>query len=201
MAVSQPARDDVRVEGIAEWMERRRREVAARRREVELAGRAEWVAAGPGQASWPTARTQVQPVAYQPSQGARSATPAPTARPRTVQEDEMTRLRREQASFKEVVREESRRNSWMAIPALAPLAVPILAEGGRPAHWSARRAPVQSIAAELPAAGTHFGAQAASGSSRSGSKAVNQASGGGRRECNTQGSSRTVRPRLWRSGE
>jgi hypothetical protein len=41
----------------------------------------------------------------------------------------MTRLRREQASFKEVVREESRRNSWMAIPALAPLAVPILAEG------------------------------------------------------------------------
>jgi len=129
MAVSQPARDDVRVEGIAEWMERRRREVAARRREVELAGRAEWVAAGPGQASWPTARTQVQPVAYQPSQGARSATPAPTARPRTVQEDEMTRLRREQAAFKEIVREESSRNIWMAIPALAPLAVPLLSEG------------------------------------------------------------------------
>jgi hypothetical protein len=42
----------------------------------------------------------------------------------------MIRLRREQAAFKDVVREESSRNWWMAIPALAPMAVPLLAEGG-----------------------------------------------------------------------
>lgn len=41
----------------------------------------------------------------------------------------MTKLRREQAAFKAVVREESGRNWWMAIPALAPMAVPLLAEG------------------------------------------------------------------------
>jgi len=153
MAVSQPARDDVRVEGIAEWMERRRREVAARRREVELAGRAAWVAAGSGQASWPTARTQVRPLAHQPTPGAGRTTPAPTVRPRTVQEDEMTRLRREQAAFKEIVREESSRNIWMAIPALAPLAVPLLSEGaallaGRLAAPQISRSPINLLQQE-----------------------------------------------------
>lgn len=40
MAGFQPARDGVRAESIAEWMDRRRREVAARNLETELAGRA-----------------------------------------------------------------------------------------------------------------------------------------------------------------
>ena len=46
MAGFQPARDDVRAEGMAEWMERRRREVAARGPEAEFAGRAAWAAGG-----------------------------------------------------------------------------------------------------------------------------------------------------------
>lgn len=58
-----------------------------------------------------------------------TAAPVATAGPRPTQEDEMSKLRREQAAFKDIVREESRRNSWMAIPALAPMAVPLLAEG------------------------------------------------------------------------
>jgi hypothetical protein len=174
MAGFQPARDDVRAEGMAEWMERRRHEVAARGPEAELAGRAAWAAGGtagerpyaprPGDVvtlgartmqqgrgaeraypvvgsstfSRPPARTpmsstpaqaQVRPVAYRPTSTAGSATPAATAAPRPTQEDEMTKLRRDQAAFKDVVREESGRNWWMAIPALAPLAVPLLAEG------------------------------------------------------------------------
>lgn len=46
MAGLQPARDDVRAEGIVECMERRRRQVAARGPEAELAGRAAWAAGG-----------------------------------------------------------------------------------------------------------------------------------------------------------
>ena len=174
MALYQPARDDVRLESIAEWMERRRREVAARGPDAEPAGRAAWaagglngeplyapsqcdvvalgarvllkdhgaervdpvggcsnldIATGPGQTNWPPARTQIRPLAYQPNPISGRTSPSETARPSALQDDEMTRLRREQTAFKEVVREESRRNSWMAIPALAPLAVPIFAEG------------------------------------------------------------------------
>lgn len=44
MAGLQPARDTSRAESIAEWMERRSREVAARGPEAELAGRAAWAA-------------------------------------------------------------------------------------------------------------------------------------------------------------
>lgn len=169
----QSARDDVRAEGIAEWMERRRREVAARGPDAELAGRAAWAVAGiagelpyaPRPADvvtlgartmqrgrgaersdpvasgsrfkspsartptgWTPAQAQVRPVTYRPT-SAGSATPLATAATRPTQEDEMTRLRREQAAFKDVVREESGRNWWMAIPALAPMAVPLLAEG------------------------------------------------------------------------
>lgn len=174
MAGFQSAREDVRAEGIAEWMERRRREVAARGSDAEIAGRAAWAAGGivgelpyaprpgdvvtlgartmqrgrgaersypvasssnvnatPGQR--PTSRTpaqaQVRPVAYRPIPTAGSATPLETPAPRPTQEDGMTKLRREQAAFKDVVREESGRNWWMAIPALAPMAVPLLAEG------------------------------------------------------------------------
>lgn len=175
MAGFQSAREGVRAEGIAEWMERRRREVAARGPDAELAGRAAWAAGGiagelpyaprPGDVlalgaltmrqgrgsergypvaggstfrpvagrtptSWTPAQTQVRSVAYQPTSTAGRPTPPPArAAPRPTQEDEMTKLRREQAAFKDVVREESGRNWWMAIPALAPMAVPLLAEG------------------------------------------------------------------------
>lgn len=76
---------------------------------------------------------------------------APTPRP--TQEDEMAKLRREQAAFKEVVREESRRNSWMAIPALAPMLVPLLAEGaalltGRLAASQLNRVPLNLLSRE-----------------------------------------------------
>lgn len=46
MAGLQPARDDVRGEGIVEWMGRRRRDLAARGPEAELAGRAAWAGYG-----------------------------------------------------------------------------------------------------------------------------------------------------------
>jgi hypothetical protein len=49
--------------------------------------------------------------------------------PAANENHDLEELRREQAAFKDVVRAESRRNSWMAIPALAPIAVPLLAEG------------------------------------------------------------------------
>lgn len=175
MAGFQSAREDVRAEGIAEWMERRHREVAARGPDAELAGRAAWAAGGiagelpyaprPGDVvalgaltmrqgrgsergypvaggstfrpvagrtptSWTPAQTPVRSVAYQPTSTAGRPTPTPArAAPRPTQEDEMAKLRREQAAFKDVVREESGRNWWMAIPALAPMAVPLLAEG------------------------------------------------------------------------
>lgn len=79
--------------------------------------------------NWTSAQAQAKPMAYRSTSTARSATPAAAAAPRPTQEDEMAKLRREQAAFKEVVREESGRNWWMAIPALAPVAVPLLAEG------------------------------------------------------------------------
>ena len=174
MAGLQPARDDVRAEGIVEWMERRLRQVAARGPEGELAGRAAWAAGGvagelpyaprPSDVvslgartvqlgrgaergypvadgstfsaasgrtpmSWTSAQAQVRPSLIGSTSTARPMAPAAAAGPRPTQEDEMAKLRREQAAFKEVVREESRRNSWMAIPALAPMAVPLLAEG------------------------------------------------------------------------
>lgn len=75
------------------------------------------------------AQAHVRSVAYQPTSTGGAARPPATAAPRSTREDEMTKLRREQAAFKDVVREESGRNWWMAIPALAPMAVPLLAEG------------------------------------------------------------------------
>jgi len=57
----------------------------------------------------------MRPVAYRPTSTAASVA---TTVPQPTQEDEMAKLRRERAAFKEVVREESRRNGWMASPAL-----------------------------------------------------------------------------------
>lgn len=177
MAGLQLARDDVRAEGIAEWMERRRREVAGRGPEAELAGRAAWAGGGilgefpyaprpsdvvtlgarsiqqgrgaersyavAGSSTfrrasnmeptgWTPAPAKVRSVGYQPTATATAGprTPNAGAAPRPTPEDEMIKLRREQAAFKDVAREESSRNRWMAIPALAPMAVPLLAEGG-----------------------------------------------------------------------
>lgn len=193
MAGFQSARDDVRAEGIAEWMARRHGEVAARGPEAEFAGRAAWAAGGvtgelpyaprpadvvtlgarsqrgrgregayavaDGSASstalgrrstsGTSARGQVA-VAYRPTS---AAGPAAPGAPRPTPEDEMTKLRREQAALKDVVREESRRNSWMAIPALAPIAVPLLAEGaalltGRLAASQLNRAPLNLLGRE-----------------------------------------------------
>lgn len=189
----------VRAEGIVEWMERRRRQVAAWGPEAELADRAAWAAGGvagelpyaprPSDVvslgartvqlgrgaersypvansstfsaasgrtpmSWTSARAQVRPVTYRPTSTAGPmAPPAAAAGPRPTQEDEMAKLRREQAAFKEVVREESRRNRWMAIPALAPMAVPLLAEGaalltGRLAASQLSRAPLNLLGRE-----------------------------------------------------
>lgn len=193
----QTVRDDLRSEGIAEWMERRRREVAARGSEAEFAGRATWAGGGADSelpyaprpsdvvtlgartlqqgrsrelsypvasgftfrteadrpsASWTSARTPVRPVAYRPASATGSMGTA-TARPRPIQQDDMAKLRAEQAVFKDVVREESRRNSWMAIPALAPMAVPLLAEGaalltGRAAASQLTRAPLNLVGRE-----------------------------------------------------
>lgn len=197
MAGFQPASNDVRAEGIVKWMERRRREVAARGPDAELAGRAEWetgivagelpfaprpadvvtlgvratqrgrgeersspvAAASPTSAStsnwtpmrWTTAQPQAQPMAYRSASTAGVAAPATT---RPSHEDEMAKLRCKQAVFKDVVREESRRNSWMAIPALAPVAAVLLAEGAgllasRVAVSQLNRAPLNLLGREL----------------------------------------------------
>jgi hypothetical protein len=196
MAGLQPARDVVRAESIAEWMERRRREVAARGPEAELAGRAAWAAGGfsgelphaprprdvvtlgtrtlqqgrgsvhgypavnpfaatPDRMRRPVsgAQTRARPVAYRPTSTATPHAQVAGAAQQPTREDPMAKLRREQAAFKEVVGEESRRNSWMAIPVLAPLAVPLLAEGagllaGRLAASQLRRAPLNILGRE-----------------------------------------------------
>ena len=198
MAGLQPVRDDARAEGIADSMERRRREVAARSPEAEFAGRAAWAdgavagelpyaprpsdvvtlgartlqrglvlghndpdangstfsaMSGRPPASWGSVRTPVRPVAYRLASTAVPVAPAAPARPRPTQEDDMAKLRRDQAAFKDVVREESRRNSWMAILALAPIAVPLLAEGaalltGRLAASQLSRAPLNLLGRE-----------------------------------------------------
>jgi len=190
--------DNAPTEDIAGWMERRRREVAARSPEAEFAGRAAWAngavagelpyaprpsdvmtlgaralqrSVGPGRndpvaskstlsatsghspASWRSVRTPVRPVAYRSASAGVPLVPATTARQRPTEDDEMTKLRREQAAFRDVVREESRRNSWMAIPALAPMAIPLLAEGaalltGRLAASQLNRAPLNLLARE-----------------------------------------------------
>lgn len=100
-------------EAIKDWMEQRRRDVAA---------------------SWRSPaeilpyQHPIQPITlpWTPDLGA----PARTAHQPPLQDHELVDLRREQAAFRDVVRAESLRNSWMAIPALAPTAVPLLAEGG-----------------------------------------------------------------------
>ncbi|WP_332771514.1 hypothetical protein [Phenylobacterium sp.] len=62
--------------------------------------------------------------------GVRRAEPAQAARPA----DNLTDLRREQEAFRKVVHAESQKNSWMAIPALAPAAVILAAEGAAAAR-------------------------------------------------------------------
>ena len=74
--------------------------------------------------------------------GVRRAAPAQAARPA----DGLTELRREQEAFRKVVHAESQKNSWMAIPALAPAAVILAAEGAgalalRPLVREARKIP------------------------------------------------------------
>ena len=57
--------------------------------------------------------------------GVRRAESAQGARPA----DDLTELRREQEAFRKVVHAESEKNSWMAVPALAPAAVIMGVEG------------------------------------------------------------------------
>lgn len=53
-----------------------------------------------------------------------------TVAPRqSVSSENLTGLRRQQAAFREEVLEESKKNSWMAVPALAPAAVVVGLEG------------------------------------------------------------------------
>lgn len=99
-------------EGIKTWMEQRQRDVAASwRSPAEIL----------------SYQRPIQPIAlpWTPDHGA----PARIAHQPPLQDHELVELRREQAAFQDVVRTESLRNSWMAVPALAPIAVPLLAEG------------------------------------------------------------------------
>lgn len=99
-------------EAIKDWMEQRRRDIAASwRSPAEILSN----------------QRPIQPIALPRTPD--PVAPARTARQPSLQDHELVKLRREQAAFKEVVRAESLRNSWMAVPALAPIAVPILAEG------------------------------------------------------------------------
>jgi len=67
---------------------------------------------------------------------------------------EMADLRRRQAAFDRARREESRRNSWMAVPALAPAAAIAALEGGAILAAGAVRAAPRALAraASLPKA-------------------------------------------------
>jgi len=170
MAAGQAQRADVG-ETIAEFMERRRREVA-RRAEAEAAGRGAWAAStGTGEnltaarpqdvvalgfrvleaKAQPSSLSRPQPIAIpsRPSQPSGGAMPvrahsvaygsytgaaAPATRPNqsvgtsygnlhAPPADDMAELRRQQAAFSRMTDEIGTRHSWMAIPALAPVAV------------------------------------------------------------------------------
>lgn len=89
-------------------------------------------------AEWMTRRQRI----VDERNGVRRAEPAQAARPA----DDLTELRREQEAFRKVVHAESQKNSWMAIPALAPAAVILAAEGAgalalRPLVREARKIP------------------------------------------------------------
>jgi hypothetical protein len=78
-----------------------------------------------------------QPVAWapppaqaRPMTNRRASTTAPASvRQSSPQDDKMARFYREQAAFMKGAHEEANRDSWMAIPALAPIAAVLLAEG------------------------------------------------------------------------
>lgn len=84
-----------------------------------------------GHPSWSGASAQAhaRPAIYHQISTPRPTISAGATAPRSSQNDEIEKLRREQATFKEYVREQSSRTWWMAIPALAPMVVPLLAEG------------------------------------------------------------------------
>ena len=112
MAGLQELQKVAHLKGIEDWMDQRRRDVAASwRSPAEILSH----------------QRPLQPINlnWTPDPGA----PSRAAQQPPAKDHELEDLRREQAAFKKVVRAESRRNSWMAIPALAPIAVPLLAEG------------------------------------------------------------------------
>jgi len=61
--------------------------------------------------------------------------------------DDLPELRRQQAEFGRVTREIDKQNSWFAIPALAPAAVPLILEGG--AALAARAAAPRALSGAL----------------------------------------------------
>lgn len=161
-AANQPAGESM-AESIAEFMDRRQREVARRGAQAEAVAHNAWAA------STRTGRNLVAPTSsevvalggkvlagQQPGTGfsARQAAYSPGSqdrRPAPIQSgastlrppvapvaarmyvppaDDLAQLRRQQAEFKQVTRDISRQNSWMAVPALAPAAVVLALEGG-----------------------------------------------------------------------
>src|SRR5262249_46094193 len=119
----------------------------AAERGYPVAGSAFGAAPSQTPTTWTCGQGHARPVAYRPTSSTSAGRPAVTGARRPTQEDEMSKLRREQATFKDEVRAESRRNSWMAIPVLAPMAVPLLSEGaalltGRLATSALNRTPL-----------------------------------------------------------
>ena len=116
-----------RMDDTRAWMANRYREVDGRGRDAEAAGHAAY-----GRA----ARTGVPFSAPRPSDvitvGARRL-----AAPRPTPSDDFNEFRRQQAEFTKLQHEEQRRNAWLAVPALAPVAVAMGLEG---LGWGASRA-------------------------------------------------------------
>jgi hypothetical protein len=162
MAGYQPARDAVG-ESVAEFMERRRREIAQLGHDAESAGREAWAAATrAGENIWAGTPSDVRtlgaraidrgatPVAIStPPIGIAGPTPPAVRdgggtveygalRANLPSVQEMAELRRQQAEFAKTTRQIDLQNSWFAAPVLAaPLAVMGLEGAGA---WAARAA-------------------------------------------------------------
>lgn len=126
------------VESMSEFVQRRSREVA-RRGQDETDGREVWATSTRTGANLAAARPS-DVVALGARAGQRAAPPRPTSassaisygalRAPVASPTELAELRRQQAAFGKVVRDTSNRNSWLAVPALAPVAVVAALEAG-----------------------------------------------------------------------
>lgn len=162
MAGFQPARRDARAETVGEFMARRNRETLTGA-EADSAGRAAWIQSTASGRNLAAARpSDVRTLGMQAlaSGGPRPVTSVRASRPDTISyghlqtqapsQTELDELRHQQAEFGKVTHDIDVKNSWMAVPALAPGLVVLGLEGlgaigGALAGPAIKRAPFQFL--------------------------------------------------------